>query len=73
MKNKGLKNAAAAIEKEYGSRVAAILVPSAAPAHHGTLPTDCAKCGAPLRRDQAYWVDDRTVECEYCGSRIRAE
>ena len=69
----GLKNAAAAIEKEYAARVAAATAPAAAPAHHGTLPTNCAKCGAPIRGDIAHWVDQQTVECEYCGSLIRAE
>ena len=69
----GLKNAAASLEKEYGAKVAAALTPAAAPAHHGTLPTNCAKCGAPIHGDVAHWVDNQTVECEYCGSLIRAE
>ena len=69
----GLKNAAIAIEKEYGAKVAAALAPAAAPAHHGALPINCAKCGAPVRSDLAHWVDSQTVECEYCASLIRAE
>jgi hypothetical protein len=69
----GLKNATIAIEKEYGAKVAAALAPTAAPAHNGTLPTNCAKWGAPVRSDLAHWVDSQTVEGEYCDSLIRAE
>ena len=72
MNKMGLNNAAATIEKEYGAKVAAALVPNAVPAHHGTLPTNCTKCGAPLRGDLAHWVDSQTIECEYCGALIRA-
>jgi len=71
--DKGMKNAAETLEKEYGGRVGPVPAPTAAPAGHGRLPTNCAKCGAPVHADDADWVDDVTVECVYCGSLIRAE
>ena len=35
------------------------------------LPTHCPSCGAPLRPDEAEWLDDDTAECGYCGSPVR--
>jgi len=35
------------------------------------LPTHCPSCGAPLRPDEAEWLDDVTAECGYCGSLVR--
>jgi len=40
--------------------------------HRGILPTNCAKCGAPIHGNEANWVDENTVECEYCGVLIRS-
>ena len=37
------------------------------------LPTKCPECGGAVRADEADWIDDVTVECDYCGSPIRAE
>lgn len=37
-----------------------------------TLPTHCPACGAPLRPDEAEWLDKQTAECPYCGSPVRA-
>jgi tetratricopeptide (TPR) repeat protein len=43
-------------------------------AHHpSTLPPHCPSCGAPLRFDEAEWIDDLTVECPYCGSPVKSE
>jgi len=44
----------------------------AAPAH-GTLPTSCPKCGAPVHGGDANWLDNNTAECDYCGALLRAE
>jgi hypothetical protein len=72
--NNGMPNAAAALEKEFGSRVGAVPAPvSLAAGQHGRLPTNCSKCGAPIHADEATWVDANTVECDYCGSLIRSE
>ena len=47
----------------------------AAPAEpvHGTLPTSCPKCGAPVHGSEINWVDNNTAECDYCGALLRAE
>lgn len=47
----------------------------AAPAEpvHGTLPTSCPKCGAPVHGSEINWVDPHTAECDYCGALLRAE
>ncbi len=72
--NLGMTAAASALGKEFGSQVGPI--PSPAPSSavgHGRLPTNCPKCGAPIHADEADWVDSATVECDFCGSLIRAE
>ncbi|MGA2488985.1 MAG: hypothetical protein ABSF99_02190, partial [Anaerolineales bacterium] len=72
--NKGVPDAAAALAKEFGSRVGPV-PPSVAPAggQRGHLPTNCSKCGAPIHANEANWVDANTIECDYCGSLIRPE
>jgi len=72
--NKGLKDAATALQNEFGGRLgpAAAQPPSTKPVKHGVLPTNCPKCGAPIHGASANWVDDQTAECDYCGSAIRA-
>lgn len=74
MKERGMKGAADQIEKEFGDQVKKL---PAAPAadksvHHGVLPTNCPKCGAPIHGNEANWMDENTVECEYCGVLIRS-
>jgi hypothetical protein len=72
--NLGMPKAAAALTNEFGFRVGSMPIPvSPAPGKRGQLPTNCSKCGAPIRADDATWVDASTVECNYCGSLIRAE
>jgi hypothetical protein len=72
--NKGMPNAAAALVKEFGSRVGPMPEPVAPGAgQRGRLPTNCSKCGAPIHADDANWVDTVTIECDYCGSLIRSE
>ena len=51
------------------TRVAAAIPATARP----TLPTKCPECGGAVRADEADWIDEVTVECDYCGSPIRAE
>jgi hypothetical protein len=72
---KGMKVAADMIQREYGPQIAAQPV---APLqenrpHRGLLPTNCPKCGAAIHSDEMDWIDDNTVECEYCGTLIRIE
>ncbi len=43
------------------------------PAKKPILPTKCPECGGAVRVDEADWIDEVTVECDYCGSPIRAE
>ncbi|MBI4771264.1 MAG: hypothetical protein HY784_12865, partial [Chloroflexi bacterium] len=38
----------------------------------GNLPAHCPQCGSPLHPDEVEWLDERTAECEYCGSVVRA-
>ncbi len=70
---KGMKNAADALMKEFGSKVGPIPASVAPPTGHGRLPTNCPKCGAPIHGDEAEWVDTSTAECAYCGTLIRSE
>ncbi|MGC1378362.1 MAG: hypothetical protein WA821_19170 [Anaerolineales bacterium] len=73
MKAHNMNNAASAIQKEYGGQIGVAPVESqAAPsARRGVLPTQCPKCGAPVGAD-VNWVDERTAECDYCGTLLRA-
>jgi hypothetical protein len=70
--NKGMKNSAEALVKEFGLLVGGMPVPAPAAAPHGSLPTNCPKCGAPLHASEATWIDPNTAECAYCGASIRA-
>ena len=38
-----------------------------------SLPTHCPGCGAPVRSDEAEWIDKKTAECVYCGSSVQGE
>lgn len=48
-------------------------LPAAGAAAHGSLPTSCPGCGAPLIAGDVTWHDARTAECPYCGAVIKAE
>ncbi len=37
------------------------------------LPLHCPSCGGPVDPRDVEWVDEGTVECNYCGGMIRAE
>ena len=76
--NKFTKNsmptASATLAKEFGTRVGPMPAPvSPTAGGHDRLPTNCSKCGAPIHAAESNWVDEDTVECDYCGSLIRAE
>jgi hypothetical protein len=74
MNSQGMQAAAAQMEKEFGAPVQQLpAAPATAPTQHrGVLPTNCTKCGAPIHGIEANWVDEITIECEYCGVLIRA-
>jgi len=42
------------------------------PKQRGTLPAQCAGCGAPLVPDEVEWHDAHTAECPYCGTMVKA-
>ncbi len=42
------------------------------PKPRGTLPAQCAGCGAPLVPDEVEWHDTHTAECPYCGTVVKA-
>jgi hypothetical protein len=44
-----------------------------AEAQKAVLPASCPKCGATVRPDEIEWIDERTAECAYCGTPLRAE
>jgi hypothetical protein len=76
----GMKNAAAALEKEFIYRLNFPFLhpePETAPAMPATpspaarLPSNCPRCGAPVHIGDADWVDSSIVECAYCGTPIR--
>jgi len=37
------------------------------------LPLKCDSCGAAIHPDEVEWIDDNTIECNYCGNMIRGE
>ena len=71
MTAQGMPSAVAALQQEFGAAAAG--APGAQPGpQHGSLPTACPKCGAPLRSDEATWVDAQTAECDFCGALVKA-
>jgi len=72
MNAQGMKAAVDALQREYGGEVVAS-PPVSLPKSHGLLPTNCPKCGAPIHVDELNWVDENTIECEYCGAFVRSE
>lgn len=36
------------------------------------LPTHCPNCGGPINSRDVRWVSERTAECPYCGTQIKA-
>lgn len=37
------------------------------------IPLKCPGCGGPVNPKEVEWVDEFTVECDFCGSLIRGE
>ena len=73
----GLVQVALAFEKAYGQKIQELPSGSnptgqATGANkHGRLPAACPKCGAPLNNLEASWIDDYSIECNYCGSTVQ--
>ena len=73
MTRKGMTNAVNLLHHEFGKQISelpALNSPGGLKVH-GSLPTACPQCGAPMRRDEVEWVDDQTVECGYCGVLVK--
>jgi Soluble NSF attachment protein, SNAP len=75
MTTKGMNAAADTLQREYGAQLVAMPALPRLETRRGggLLPTNCPKCGAMVHSDDADWLDDNTIECEYCGSLIRTE
>jgi hypothetical protein len=72
--NKGMKSASETLTSEFSLKIGPLTQQSTSvQPHQGQLPTNCAKCGAPIHKNDANWVDDQTIECDFCGSLIRLE
>jgi hypothetical protein len=70
--NRGMTKAAEALANEFASKIGPL--PTQAPPSGrqvARLPTNCPKCGAPVRSQEVNWIDTITAECDYCGSLIR--
>jgi hypothetical protein len=66
----GLHAQAEALERELTGLPASAPDDEAEPAAppRGRLPTDCPKCGGPVRSGEVEWIDEHSAECVYCGS-----
>jgi hypothetical protein len=71
----GMQAQLEALQGEFNGKLPAMPAPSVDGGHakRPLLPTNCPKCGAQVHTEDATWVDDHTVECEYCGALIRSE
>jgi hypothetical protein len=44
-----------------------------APAHEhraDLLPSECPKCGAPVRGNEVLWTGPQSADCSYCGANL---
>ncbi len=75
MTAKGMNAAVAELKQKFGSRITDLPTKPLAmpPLRRSLLPTTCPQCGAPLHTEDLTWVDENTVECDFCGSLIRSE
>jgi len=77
LNKQGLASVAQTLQDEFGRKIALLPGPTEPAAHEPhkdvepQLPTNCPNCGAPLHPERLTWVNQRTAECEYCGSLIR--
>ncbi len=46
--------------------------PAAPPRPRPQLPATCPACNGPVHAGQVVWIDERSAECAYCGTLIRA-
>ena len=71
-----MQPAAEALQKEFGGQIGKLPAPQQAAgpdrsaAQPGKLPSNCPKCGAPVH-GSASMGDE--LECDYCGTALRAE
>jgi len=74
MNTQDMRTARSLLEKEYSSRIGlgSSEGDEGKSARLGLLPTNCPKCGAPVRGAEVNWVDEVTAECDYCGTLLRA-
>jgi hypothetical protein len=75
MNHNGMSASATELEKEFGGVLANVPARSLGGMQQGPrhLPTNCPKCGAPLRADEIEWVDAITASCSFCGSVVAKE
>jgi hypothetical protein len=59
--------------EQAGSAAAPASGPASAPARMPRLPLKCPSCGGTLDPRDLEWVDQFTIECDYCGGLVRAE
>lgn len=69
LQERGMPAAAGNFRQEMKSSEPPATQPTAG-SGRGLLPAQCPKCGAPLRSDLVEWIDDRSAECDFCGSVI---
>jgi len=67
-----LKVAPQAFEDEpAAAQPAAPAVAPAAPQHRfELLPTNCPKCGAPVRGEEVKWTGAQSADCLYCSANL---
>jgi HAMP domain-containing protein len=73
MTQRGMSKEVELIRHEFGKLVGELpaQISQGRVGTHGSLPSTCTQCGAPLRSDEVEWVDDQTVECGYCGALMK--
>lgn len=45
-------------------------VPGAPDHRADLLPSNCARCGAPVRSQDVKWTGPRSADCTYCGAHL---
>jgi len=75
LSNKGLQAAADTLKNEFGGQIGKLPTPRqgtgpSPAAQPGKLPGSCPKCGAPVHGSASVGEE---LECDYCGTAIRAE
>jgi hypothetical protein len=75
LRAQGMGSAADELQKEFSGQPGIFYVtqPNVPTSTRGRLPPACTQCGAPLRSNELEWIDDHTVECDYCGALIQTQ